>query len=224
MTTEPTPNPNAARLERTYDAPAELIWELLTTAAGLQEWWAPDGFETRVSELELRPGGQLRYTMTATAPEQVAFMRGTGNPLSTELRKTFTEVAPPTRLAYLSLIDFVPDHEPYEHLTTIDIEPAGDRTNVVMTVDPLHDETWTQQHRAHRGSELDNLEAAIRRRAPAALLLEQACGRERPVVDLPDDLLLAGVVLHDVLSARVGRGRGLPLGGSVAGALLGVAA
>ena len=31
------------------------------------------------------------------------------------------------------------------------------------------------------------------------------------MVDLPDDLLLAGVVLHDVLSARVGRGRGLAL-------------
>ena len=164
MTIEPTPSLSAARLERTYDAPAELIWELLTTAAALGEWFAPDGFESRVSELELRPGGQLRYTMTATAPEQVAFMRNTGNPLSAEVRKTFTEVAPPTRLAYRSLIDFVPDYEPYEHLTTIDIEPAGDRTNVVMTIDPLHDETWTQQHRAHRGNELDNLEAVIRRR------------------------------------------------------------
>ena len=148
MTTEPTPSPDAARLERTYDAPAELIWELWTTAAGLGEWFAPDGFESRVNELELSPGGQLRYTMTATAPEQVAFMRNTGNPLSIEVRKTFTEVASPARLAYLSLIDFVPGHEPYEHLTTIDIEPAGDRTKLVMTVDPLHDETWTQQHRA----------------------------------------------------------------------------
>ena len=166
MTTEPTPNPNAARLERTYNAPAELVWELLTTAAGLQEWWAPDGFETRVSELDLRPGGQLRATMTATGPEQIAFLRNNGAPLSTELRKTFTEVEPSTRLAFLSLIDFVPDHEPYEHLTTIDIEPAGHAARVVMTVDPLHDETWTQQHRAHRGHELDNLEAAIRRRAP----------------------------------------------------------
>ena len=164
MTTEPMPNPNTARLERTYDAPAELVWELLTTTAGLAEWWAPDGFASRVSELELRPGGQIRYTMTATAPEQVAFMRDTGNPLSVELRKTFTEVAPPARLAYLSLIDFVPDHEPYEHLTTIDIEPAGDRTTVVMTLDPLHDETWTQGYRAHRGNELDTLAAAIRRR------------------------------------------------------------
>ncbi len=164
MTTEPTPSPNAARLERTYNAPAQLIWELLTTAAGLEEWFAPDGFETRVSEIELRPGGQLRYTMTATGPEQVAFMRNVGQPLSIELRKTITEIAPPTRLAYLSPIDFVPDHEPYEHLTTIDIEPAGDHTNLVMTLDPLHDETWTQEHRTHRGNELDNLEAAIRRR------------------------------------------------------------
>jgi uncharacterized protein YndB with AHSA1/START domain len=170
MTTEPTPSLNAARLKRTYHAPAELIWELLTTAAGLDQWWAPDGFETRVSEVELRLGGQVRYTMTATAPEQVAFMRNAGLPLSTELHKTFTEVVPPTRLAYRSVIDFVPDREPYDHLTTIDIEPAGERTNVVVTIDPLHDETWTQQHRAHRGNELDNLGATIRRRnviAPA---------------------------------------------------------
>ena len=164
MTTEPTLNPNAARLKRTYHAPVELIWELLTTAAGLDQWWAPDGFETRVSELELRRGGRLRGTMTATGPEQVAYMRNAGLPLSTELRKTFTEVTPPTRLAYLSRIDFVPGHEPYDHLTTIDIEPAGDRTNVVMTIDPLHDETLTRQYRAHRGNELDNLGAAIRRR------------------------------------------------------------
>ena len=164
MTTEPTSSPDAARLERTYDAPAELVWELLTTAAGLQEWWAPAGFETRVSEVELRPGGQLRYTMTAIAPEQVAFLREVGNPLSVELRKTFTEVAPPVRLAYLSLIDFVPGYEPYEHLTTIDIEPAGDRTNVAMTIDPLHDEGWTQGYRVHRGQELDNLKAALKRR------------------------------------------------------------
>jgi uncharacterized protein YndB with AHSA1/START domain len=164
MTTEPTPSPTATRLERTYDAPAELIWELCTTAAGLEEWWGPDGFETRVSELELRPDGQVRYTMTATGPEQAAFVRNLGMPLSSEFRRTFTEVEPPSHLAYLSLIDFVPDHEPYEHLTVIDVEPAGNRTNVVMTLDPLHDESWTQEYRAHRGNELENLEAAIRRR------------------------------------------------------------
>jgi spore coat protein A, manganese oxidase len=42
------------------------------------------------------------------------------------------------------------------------------------------------------------------------------------VVDLPDDLLLAGVVLHDVLSTRIGVRRGLALRGGVAVALPGV--
>jgi uncharacterized protein YndB with AHSA1/START domain len=168
MTAEPTPRPNAARLERTYRAPAELIWEMCTTAAGLQEWWGSEGFETRVTEIELQPGGQVGYTMTATAAEQVAFVQNLGMPLSNAFRRTFTEVSPPARLAYLSLIDFVPGQEPYEHLTVIDIAPAGDRTNVVMTIDPLHDETWTQEYRDHRENELDNLAVAIRRRSAGA--------------------------------------------------------
>jgi uncharacterized protein YndB with AHSA1/START domain len=156
-----------ARLERTYDASPELVWEMLTTAAGLDEWWAPDGFETRVSDIELRPGGQLRYTMTAIGPEQVEFMRNNGSPLTVELRKTITEVAAPARLSYSSLIDFVPDHEPYEHQTTIDITPAGDGTTVVMLIDPLHDGAWTGEYRAHRANELDHLDAAIARRTQA---------------------------------------------------------
>lgn len=161
MTTERTPSPNATRLERRYDAPAEAIWELLTTAAGLDQWWAPDGFETRVSDLELKPGGQVRFTMTAVGPDQVEFMRSVGQPLSTQLQKTFTEVRSQKRLAFVTVIDFVPGQAPYEHLTVIDIEPDGDGTKVVMTLDPLHDEAWTQQHHAHRGEELDNLGAVI---------------------------------------------------------------
>ena len=163
MTAGTTPSPDAATLERTYDAPAELIWELCTTAAGLEKWWGPDGFETRVLDLDLRPSGRVRYTMTATAPEQVAFVQSLGMPLSSEFRRTFTEVQAPTRLAYRSLIDFVPEQEPYEHLTVIDIEPAGERTKLAMTIDPLHDDAWTEEHRDHRSKELDNLEAEIRR-------------------------------------------------------------
>ena len=43
MTTVSRHSPDAARLERTYDAPAELVWELWTTAPGLEEWFAPVG-------------------------------------------------------------------------------------------------------------------------------------------------------------------------------------
>jgi uncharacterized protein YndB with AHSA1/START domain len=148
-------------IERTYDAPAETIWELWTTAAGIEAWWSPDGFVTEVRKLDLRPGGQLVHAMTATAPPQVEFMNHAGMPLTNEATKTFTEISEPTRLAYVSLIDFVPGMEPYEHLTVVDLKPDGDRTTVIMTVDPMHDEDWSRRMIAGRTNELENLAAAI---------------------------------------------------------------
>ena len=152
------------RLERTYDTSAATIWELWTTAEGIESWWAPDGYVTEVQKLDLRPGGELVYTMTATAPEAVEFMNNAGMPLTTESRKTFTEISEPTRLAYNSLVDFVPDKEPYEHLTEVDLTPAGDGVRVVMTVEPLHDEVWTERLVGGRSNELDNLAAVIAER------------------------------------------------------------
>ena len=153
------------RLERTYDTSPATIWELWTSAEGIESWWSPDGFVTEVRKLEVRPGGELVYAMTATAPEQVEFMTNAGMPLTTESRKTFTEVSEPTRLAYNSLIDFVPGQEPYEHLTVVELTPADDGASVVMTVDPLHDQTWTDRLLAGRANELDNLATLIAQRS-----------------------------------------------------------
>lgn len=100
------------RLERTSDTSPATIWELWTTAEGIESWWSPDGFVTEVRTLAARPGGELVYAMTATAPDQVAFMNNAGMPLTTESRKTFTEVSEPTRLAYQSLIDSSPTGSP----------------------------------------------------------------------------------------------------------------
>src|SRR3954447_4082392 len=100
-------------LERTYDAPPEEIWRMWTTAEGIEQWWSPDGFETKVHKLELQPGGELVHEMTAVAPKMVELMNQSGMPLSTTATKTFTEIEEPTRLSYTSMVDFVPDHEPY---------------------------------------------------------------------------------------------------------------
>ena len=144
-------------IERTVAASPEQVWELWTTGEGISKWWAPDGFRTDVTRIDLEKEGELIYTMTAVGPEQIAFMEQFGMPLATESRKTFTEIAKPKRLAYRSLIDFVPDHEPYEQLTTVDLEPEGDGTRVVMTVEPLHDDVWTERLIDGRTNELDNL-------------------------------------------------------------------
>ncbi|MCU1410314.1 MAG: activator of Hsp90 ATPase 1-like protein [Rhodoglobus sp.] len=144
-------------IERIIAAPRERVWELWTTGPGIEKWWAPDGFRTDVDTLDLTPGGDLVYTMTAVAPEQVAFMEQYGMPLSNVSRKTFTEIDEPGRLAYRSIVDFVPDHEPYEQLTEIVLEEVDGGTRVVMTVEAMHDEVWTQRLLEGRANELDNL-------------------------------------------------------------------
>src|SRR5207248_687350 len=162
MTTQPhNPSSDKPRIERIYRTTPGVIWELWTTPAGIESWWAPDGFTVEVKKLDLHPGGELIYTMTATAPEQIEFMKNAGMPLTTESRKAFTEVNPTTRLAYSSLADFIPDVEPYEFLTIVDFEPAGGETKVVMTIDPMHDEVWTQRLVMGRENELENLAKVI---------------------------------------------------------------
>lgn len=144
-------------IERTIPAPPQTVWELWTTADGISRWWAPDGFRTDVDSIDVRPEGELVYTMTAEDPAQVAFLEQNGLPLSTQARKVFTELRRPERIAYRSVIDFVPDHEPYEQLTVVDLEPSGDGTRVVMQVEELHDDVWTERLLAGRANELDNL-------------------------------------------------------------------
>jgi uncharacterized protein YndB with AHSA1/START domain len=144
-------------IERTYPSTPERVWELWTTPEGIEQWWAPDGFEAKVAKLELEPGGELHHSLTATGPEQVDFMQNAGMPLTTHARKRFTEVAQGRRLAYVSEVDFVPDVEPYDQLTTVELVPEADGVRVVMTLQPMHDDVWTERLVAGRENELDNL-------------------------------------------------------------------
>jgi uncharacterized protein YndB with AHSA1/START domain len=153
------------RLGRTYPVSAATIRELRTTAERIEPWWAPDGYEVRTPDV--LPGGELVYAMSATASEAVEFMNNAGMPLTTESRKTFTEVSEPTRLAHNSLIHFVPDKDLYEHQTVIELTPANDGVRAVMTVEPLQDQVRTERLIADRSNELENLATLIAERNQA---------------------------------------------------------
>jgi len=148
-------------LERTYAAPGERVWALWTTRQGIESWWGPEGFEVKVTALDLRPGGELSYEMTAVAPVQVAFMKQAGMPLTTKARVIYTEVTPGKRLAYKTVADFVPGVEPYEVATVVEFQATAAGVKLVITVDAMHDEVWTARSRAGNEGQLRKLDALL---------------------------------------------------------------
>lgn len=161
MSDASTPARARFSIERTYAASIDEAWALWTTKAGIESWWGPEGFEVTVTSLDLRPGGELLYLMTATAAEQVAFMKGAGMPISTEARVTYTEVSPPGRLAYVTLADFVPGVAPYEVATVVELRAAADGVKLTVTFDAMHDDVWTERARAGHESQLRKLDGLL---------------------------------------------------------------
>ena len=76
---------------RTYAAPRQLVWDAWTDPYHLAQWWGPRGVSTpRESiELDLRPGGRMRFDMVDDAT-------GVRYPNS----GTLLEVDPPARIVW----------------------------------------------------------------------------------------------------------------------------
>ena len=148
-------------LDRTFQAPVEDVWDLWTTKAGIESWWGPEGFAVEVIDLDLRPGGDLLYAMTATAPEQVEFMRKAGMPVRNEHRLTYTEIVPGRLLAYVHQADFIPGVAPYTVETRVEFDVGPNGVRMSLTFDAMHDEHWTQMAVMGWESELGRLEKVL---------------------------------------------------------------
>ncbi len=87
-------------IERVWDAPLAMIWELWTTPAGLSSWWGPRGFRVEVKTMDLRVGGEFCYVMHAESAEMAAKMEAGGRPSTFEVTAVYTAVEPQKTLAY----------------------------------------------------------------------------------------------------------------------------
>jgi len=151
-------------LERVYRADVQDVWDLWTTKEGIESWWGPGGFVVTVRRLDLRPGGELLYAMTAVDPPQVEFMKQAGMPLTHECLITFTDIVPRRRLAYVHLADFIPGVEPYDVATVVELTETSDGVRMVLTFDAMHSDEWTQRAAMGWESELGKLAALLDRR------------------------------------------------------------
>lgn len=94
-------------ITRIFNAPRELVFKAWTTPEHIAQWWGPKGFTTRVTELDLRPGGKSRYVMIS--PD------GTEYPV----KGVFREIVPPERIVTSDEFD-----EGFEKVVNADL-PKG---------------------------------------------------------------------------------------------------
>jgi uncharacterized protein YndB with AHSA1/START domain len=149
--TDPTPpDPTALRLERTFSAPAQAVFDAWTSPEMLRRWWpAGSDWETPVAEVDARVGGSLRLVMRSPAGEEFG---GGGE---------YVEVTPPSRLVFTWTWD---GHEGHEGTQLVEIEfrqRDDGATSVVLTNRGLRDEASRQSHRQGWEASFDNLDRVL---------------------------------------------------------------
>ncbi|TGL23982.1 hypothetical protein EHQ46_02300 [Leptospira yanagawae] len=62
---------NIVRIERKFNAPLKLVWEVWTNPLHLEKWWGPKGFTNPTVEFDFKVGGSYRIVMRS--PEGIDY-------------------------------------------------------------------------------------------------------------------------------------------------------
>lgn len=54
---------NQIKVERSFNAPVDLVWKAWTTAEILDQWWAPWPWRAQTKHMDFREGGYWLYAM-----------------------------------------------------------------------------------------------------------------------------------------------------------------
>ena len=156
-------------ITRMFDASPDKVWRFWTSEAGLEQWWGPVGFASRVQALDVRAGGGFDIVMRATAADVVAYLEGHGIPRESHARGTYTEVDPPRRLAWRSHVDFVPGVAPYEVRASMELRTLTDgTTEMTFRSERMHDAMWTRNAEAGWTQQIDRLVGQLAQAARSA--------------------------------------------------------
>jgi uncharacterized protein YndB with AHSA1/START domain len=116
------PTETSLRVERTFDAPREDVFDAWTNPEVLRRWWRPNpAWSTPVAEVDLRVGG--RYRISMEDPESEAKHTACGE---------YTEVSRPQRLVYSWQWQEDDGRLGHASTVTVDFHADGGRTTVVL--------------------------------------------------------------------------------------------
>jgi len=123
---------DAVVIERIFDAPVEIIWQMWTQPEHFKKWYGPNGFSVPVAEMDVRVGGKRLVCMEMQKPDGSMKMWTTGEHI---------EIVPNERLVYTEspadengdVITMSGFDRPTTTEVTVLLEDLGGRTKMVMT-------------------------------------------------------------------------------------------
>jgi uncharacterized protein YndB with AHSA1/START domain len=121
-------------LQREIDVPRELVWKAWTEPEHLKKWFAPVPWAITDAEVDLRPGGALRFVMRS--PEGQDFPNV----------GCYLEIVPNERLVWTDALlpGYRPSQEPF-FTAYLTLEPRG--TGTLYTAVAIHrDEDGRKKH------------------------------------------------------------------------------
>jgi uncharacterized protein YndB with AHSA1/START domain len=106
-------------ISRTFNAPARIVFDAWTKPELVKRWWAPQshGVWMVSCEADVRVGGTYRYVMQKNEGPEIAFSG------------TYSEVLPPTRLAYSQVYE--PMKETGAVMVIVTFEEHDGKTHLV---------------------------------------------------------------------------------------------
>jgi uncharacterized protein YndB with AHSA1/START domain len=108
-------------MSRVYDAPRDMVWDAMTQARHVAQWWGGPGFTNPVCEMDVRPGGLWRHVMR--------FPDGRELPMSF----VFVAVDKPKRLVWQHADHGRRQEGPPTAVITVTLEEVGRRTKWTMS-------------------------------------------------------------------------------------------
>jgi uncharacterized protein YndB with AHSA1/START domain len=134
------PSELAIRFTRDFDAPIQLVFDVLTKEEHVRKTFAPFGEDVKVCSIDLRVGGEHRCVMVTEDGTEMSF------------HGTFLEVEPPTRTVQTWLFDGWPDAEAVE---TVELREADGVTTMTHTT------TFRDLAGRRRMTRFDGIEASF---------------------------------------------------------------
>lgn len=123
------------RIEREFDAPCELVWQMWTDPELFKQWYGPNGMSVPTAEMDITVGGTRKVCLAMQSPERSISMWFIGlyKEVNTPHRLVYTEsmcdeagnIIPPQSMG-------MPDGFPDITEVIVELSEVGGRTKMIM--------------------------------------------------------------------------------------------